>query len=167
MSGSTPSEPSMSSALLEPTMQLNAPPNTERTQASNTTPKPPSNLDVALQAFIGKFIPSNNAKASVDQIIRGTSHNAESLCTPLTTQPRMTSQSLHHPTQHAMTVVHKLEDFTEKMVRENMELNEENELLKAQIAALRAKQPVVYFMLWTHTPFTFYFLFCVFICDLI
>ena len=130
---SATSEPSMSSTVLEPSKATNP-----ETQTSTNTPKPPSNLDVALQAFIGNFIPSESSKASVEQILRGISHTAESLCKPQPKQPRMT---LHHPTRamSSMTVVHKLDDFTEKLVSENIELKEENEVLKAQIAALQEK----------------------------
>ena len=42
-----------------------------------------------------------------------------------------------------MTVVHKLDQFTEKLVNENMKLREENEVLKAQIAALTGSQTTV------------------------
>jgi hypothetical protein len=38
-----------------------------------------------------------------------------------------------------MTVVHKLDAFAEKLVSENIELKEENEVLKAQIAVLQEK----------------------------
>lgn len=105
--------------------------------SSSGNPKP-NNLDVALQAFIGKFVPSDNARTTVGQIIRGISHNAESLCKAHPKQPQMT---LYHPTNaiSSMTVVHKLDDFTEKLVKENMELKEENEVLKAQIATLEGK----------------------------
>lgn len=124
----------MSSTVLEPSTQAT---NSE-TQTKAITSKPPSNLDVALQAFIGKFIPSASTNASVEQIIRGISHNAESFCKPQTKQPRMTP---HRPTcaMSSITVVHKIDDFTEKLVSENVELKEENEVLKAQIAALQEK----------------------------
>ena len=107
-------------------------------QTKDIPPKPPNNLDVALQAFIGKFIPSENAKVTVEQILRGISHNAELLCKPQAKQPRTT---LHHPTcdVSSMTVVHKLDAFTEKLVSENIKLKEENEVLKEQIVVLQEK----------------------------
>ena len=76
----------MSSTVLEPSTQTT---NSE-TQTKAITPKPHSNLDIALQAFIGKFIPSASTNASVEQILRGISHNAESFCKPQTKQLRMT-----------------------------------------------------------------------------
>ena len=108
-------------------------------QTNDIPPKPPNNLDVALQTFIGKFIPSESAKVSVEQILRGISHNAELLCKPQAKQPRTTS--LHHPTcdVSSMTVVHKLDAFTEKLVSENIKLKEENEVLKEQIVVLQEK----------------------------
>ena len=74
----------------------------------------------------------------LNKIIRGISHNAESFCKPQTKQLRMTP---HRPTcaMSPITVGHKLDDFTEKLVSENIELKEENEVLKAQIAALQEK----------------------------
>ena len=68
--------------------------------------------------------------ASVEQIIQGISHDAESFCKPQTKQLRMTP---HRPTcaMSPITVVHKLDNFIEKLVGKNVELKEENEVLKS------------------------------------
>ena len=51
------------------------------------------------------------------------------------------NERLHHPTCDvaSMTVVRKLDAFTEKLVNENIQLKEENEVLKEQIVALQEK----------------------------
>ena len=80
---------------------------------------------------------NNYCTSSVEQIIRGIPHNAESSCEPQTKQPQMTP---HRPTcAMSSTVVHKIDDFTEKLVSENIELKEENEVLKAQIVRTSRK----------------------------
>ena len=95
----------------------------------------PNNLDVALQAFIQRFVPSDSA--NVGQILQGITRNAESVW------KSNTSQTVPHTaptssTASSMTVVHKLDQFTEILVKENMKLREENEVLKAQIATLKS-----------------------------
>jgi hypothetical protein len=81
MSLSTPlsatSEPSMSSTMLKHSTPRRG--TNSNVQTNDIPPKPPNNLDVALQSFIGKFIPSESTKLTVVQILRAISHNAESL----------------------------------------------------------------------------------------
>ena len=96
---------------------------------------------MALQAFIQRFVPSHNG--TIGQILQGISRNAESVWMSNTTQTS-TPHTISGPSAvSSMTVVHKLDQFTEKLVKENMELREENEVLKAQIATLTGSQNLI------------------------
>ena len=100
-----------------------------------------NNLDVALQAFIQRFVPSHNG--TIGQILQGITRNAESVWMSNTTQTSTPHTTSGPCAVSSMTVVHKLDQFTEKLVKENMELREENEVLKAQIATLTKSQTTV------------------------
>ena len=86
-------------------------PGTNTENQKNSIPsKPPNHLDIALQAFICEFTPSEHTGVSVEHILRGISHNVESLCKPQL-QAKQQRKTLHHPTCDvaSMTVVHKLD----------------------------------------------------------
>ena len=136
-SSSVSTTPNIRSNLHVPSTQM-----TNTSSTHNNSPKSncPNNLDVALQAFIQRFVPSDNT--TIGQILQGISRNAESVQISNTSQT--TPHTISGPSAvSSMTVVHKLDQFTEKLVNENMKLREENEVLKAQIAALTGSQTTV------------------------
>ena len=120
-----------------------ASPQMTNTSSNNPNPNCPKNLDVALQAFIQRFVPSDNA--SIGQILQGIAHGAESVWasnySSQTTSPHTTSHT-SVVSSSSMTVVHKLDGLTDKLVEENMKLREENEVLKAQLATLTGSHTV-------------------------
>ena len=90
--------------------------NTSRTHRNSLKPNSPNNLDVALQTFIQRFVPSDNA--TVGQILRGVSRNAESVW--VSNNPQTTPHTSSGPSAaSSMTIVHKLDLFTDKLVKEN------------------------------------------------
>ena len=79
----------------------------------------------------------------LDKFCKAISRNAESVWMSNTTQIS-TLHTISDPSAvSSMTVAHKLDQFTEKLVKENMELQEENEVLKAQIATLTGSQNLI------------------------
>ena len=127
--------------------------NTSSPQTNTPKPNCPDNLDVAIQAFIQRFVSSDNA--SIGQILQGIAHIAESVLVSNSSQT--TSRTTSRPSAtSSMTIVHKLDEFTDKLVAENLKLREENEVLKAQIATLTRSQPTKQPALVWHLPHTVY-----------
>ena len=84
-----------------------------------------TNLDQAIPVFTSRFVPSN--KFNVGNILQGISENAKTYIAQANGLNTVSVTSTR--TASTMTVFHKLDNFTDDLVRENFKLLEENSLL--------------------------------------
>ena len=96
-----------------------------------------TNLDQAIPVFTSRFVPSN--KFNVGNILQGISENAKTLYIAQANGLNTVSVTSTR-TASTMTVFHKLDNFTDDLVRENFKLLEENSLLKAELATLKEQE---------------------------
>ena len=97
-----------------------------------------SNLDGALTAFVSQFINKPGA-STVPQLLEGIVNTAECIW-PSFAETGPTLQK-GRPRSTAVTVVHKLDDSTDEVVKlrhENAELHRQNQLLQEEVARLNS-----------------------------